>query len=146
MDTAKIVSMKLISGEEIICRALSINEDPEDGTFTFTIQDPYVAEYNSRKRKSKCSLIPWMLMSDQEEFHIDATTVMVVSEVNNQRILEEYEKLVPMSKLLDPPQRFLPGLETSVDTKENTSGYVGNTLPARDILEKIYKADPADRT
>ena len=144
MDTAQIVSMKLISGEEIICRALSINEDPEDGSFTFTIQNPYVAEYNPRKRKSNCNLTPWMLLTDQIEFDIDSTNVMVVAEVTNQGVLSEYERLVPTTILLDPPKRILPGLETEVDTKENTSGYVGDTLLTRDLLEKIYKSDSSD--
>lgn len=138
MNGSKIVSMKLLTGEEIICRAISINEDIDDGSYTFTVQEPYRVEYNSRKRKTKCNLVPWLILTDQEEHIIDASVVLKVSEVTNLDILDEYKKIAPKVRLMDPPKKLLPG-------KEDTSGYVGNTQSFRDLIEKIFKADAADR-
>jgi len=146
MDGTKIVSMKMITGEEVICRAISINEDISEGIYTFTIRDPFKVEYSSRKRKIKCNLTPWFILSDDNEHMIDASIVVGIAEVKDPDVLEEYSKLVPTTpKLLEPPKRIMREGEGTVDKKENTSGYVGDTLTTRSLLEKIYKADSADR-
>lgn len=128
----KLIAIKLISGEEIVCRVKAINQYSEDD-YTFIISNPYVLDYSPRsRRKNKYSIEPWFNLSTTDEFELESGTILAMSPVENEDVIEMYKTKSPELKLLDRPIRPKPS---------DSTGYVGNVNTFRKSLEEIYKLE-----
>jgi hypothetical protein len=128
MTDVKLASIKLISGEEIICYVIDIIES--DHYSTILIRDPMKIEYveGRRKLKSSYKLVPWFLFANTREHEIDLSKIMGISKVENEELRVE------------STTHFHAQLEPSIHHyKTNSEGYVGSVTEFRELLEKIYK-------
>ena len=139
MDSQKILAIKLVTGEELVCEGVCITQTED--TYTITVNYPYKIEYNPRKRKTRCNFTPWLLANDSPEHVIDCSLILDLHQILDDEMIKEYKRLIPKKKLLGPPNKI--GIDP---TKENTSGYIGNTSTTRELLEKIYKSKSSDRS
>jgi len=130
MSDYKIASLKLISGEELICTLLNLEQGEEYTTVSF--KDPVRISLQDRRKTKKYSLEPWLCIKNNIVHTIDITKILTVYEVTDINILNDYSEFFDRkSKLSARPKR-----------KFNSStkiGYIGNTNDFKNSLEKLYK-------
>ena len=130
MQEQKIASVKLVSGEEIICNLLELEKE---GSYTILyFENPLVIEYQDKRRNKKYSLKPWLCVGNDSLHHIDVTKVITVSRLDDKEILRDYQAYFKTKLELKPRP-------TKKIKPANKIGYVGNTEEYKSILEKIYK-------
>lgn len=108
MLNAELVSLKLVSGEEIVCQVVDV---VDDSYTSIIIKDPLKVEYK-KSRSSKdmvYSLVPWILFSNTREFQISASKILSVSKIDNNTLEEEYFSHFRI--LLEPGEDFKDLLE-----------------------------------
>ena len=119
MNNTDLVSIKLVSGEEIVCQVV----DVVDSSYrSIIIRDPLKVEYKQQRRNEdiKYNLVPWILFTNTREFEINATKILGVSKIEDKELLERY--LAQFRKLIEPAE----------DLKE--------------LLERIYRDYDAEKT
>ena len=130
MSDYKIASLKLISGEELICTLLNLEQGEEYTTVSF--KDPVRISLRDRRKTKKYSLEPWLCIKNNIVHTIDITKILTVYEVTDINILNDYSEFFDRkAKLSAKPKR-----------KFNSStkiGYIGNTNDFKNSLEKLYK-------
>lgn len=130
MSDYKIASLKLISGEELICTLLNLEQGEEYTTVSF--KDPVRISLRDRRKTKKYSLEPWLCIKNNIVHTIDITKILTVYEVTDVNILNDYSEFFDRkAKLSAKPKR-----------KFNSStkiGYIGNTNDFKNSLEKLYK-------
>ena len=130
MSDYKIASLKLISGEELICTLLNLEQGEEYTTVSF--KDPVRISLQDRRKTKKYSLEPWLCIKNNIVHTIDITKILTVYEVTDINILNDYSEFFDRkAKLSAKPKR-----------KFNSStkiGYIGNTNDFKNSLEKLYK-------
>ena len=130
MQEQKIASVKLVSGEEIICNLLELEKD---GNYTILyFEDPVVIKYQDRRKNRKYSLEPWLCVGNGSLHYIDVSKVITVNQVEDKEILRDYHTFFKSKLELKPRP-------TKKIKPANKIGYVGNTEEYKSVLEKIYK-------
>lgn len=132
----KICSIKLVSGEEIVCNVIEIMEF-ENHT-SVAIQNPLKITYRSSSRKntigSEYKFSPWLVVDKSDLLELNLNKIITVCEVDNYEILSEYKRRF-QKKLRPNPTRNI----------KKEMGFVGSVDDFRKTLEKIYKEDSYDR-
>ncbi len=130
MNDGKIASIKLVSGEEIICMLLGIEKDGSYTILSFT--NPLRIQLRDRRRNKRYSLEPWLCLKNDTIHCIDVTKIITVNEIVDEDVLSDYNSYYKKKiNLMPKPKR-------SIRTT-NKIGYVGNTNDFKDVLEKLYK-------
>ncbi len=130
MTDHKIASLKLISGEELICTLLNLEQGEEYTTVSF--KDPLRISFQDRRKTKKYSLEPWLCLKNDMIHTLDITKILIVYEITDIDILNDYAEFFDRKvKLSAKPKR-----------KFNSSskiGYIGNVNDFKNSLEKLYK-------
>ena len=130
MSDDKIASLKLISGEEVICTLLGLEQGPEYTSVSF--KDPVRISLRDRRKTKKYSLEPWLCIRNDIVHTIDITKILTVYEVTDITILNDYSEFFNKKvKLFAKPKRKF--------NSSNKIGYIGNINDFKNTLEKLYK-------
>ncbi len=126
----KIASVKLVSGEEILCTLLNLEQDGDYMVLSF--KDPLRVVMRDRRKPKKYALEPWLCIKNDAIHTIDITKIITVYEINDVDLLNEYSDFFKRKlKLFAKPKR---------EFKSSTKiGYVGNINDFKNTLEKLYK-------
>ena len=74
MTDKKIASIKLVSGEEVVCTLLSIEKDGNYTILSFT--NPLRIQLRDRRRNKRYSLEPWLCLKNDTIHCIDVTKII----------------------------------------------------------------------
>ena len=130
---------KLVSGEEVLGKAVLTEENGESLTF---IQNPVCTlvinkETDDGRQVRGVGFAKWMQFSDEDFFIIREKDILSVSSMSKE-VSFMYEAFV-QSERKDKPNKD----NTKIDP-EPQMGYLGKVNEARNMFEKIYKFDPSE--
>ena len=121
-------SVKLISGEEILCIVIRDKSQPEH----IIVDNPVTLQEIRTKGSdvpSGYKLEPWIKLTDETTFLVEQSKIVTVSEIRNQLIIDMYKQLKETG--------FQEDSHPDVSRK---MGYLSSVDEARAILEKLYKS------
>lgn len=136
MDEQFHASIKMVTGEEVLARAM---KSIENGVEIFLLDDPIViSESTSIDRKKQIAfsgLVPrrWMNYGGDGLVVVYKQHVVSISEMDRWGA-EFYEKALLAAKVSSP-------IKKKVDQEEH-SGYLGSTKDYRKYLEDLYGNSP----
>lgn len=121
--------IKLVSGEEVFSKVCPCEEEEK---IILILDNPVTIEYMHIKQMGMTTLKlnPWIKFTDETMFIIDFDKIITISEINDKKILNIYNKFLEGS-----------GKSTKLDKKKKLSkkmGYLSSIADARISLEKIY--------
>ena len=132
----KICSIKLVSGEEIVCNVLEIMEF--DNHISVAIHNPLKISYRASSRKGSSEFnykfSPWLVVDKSDLMELNLNKIITICEVEDYEILYEYKRQF-QQKLSPKPTRSF----------KKEMGFVGSVDDYRKTLEKIYKSDSYNR-
>lgn len=133
MEDLKIASIKLVSGEEIICQLLGM---AKDGPYTVvTIKNPAKIEHRDKRKRRSYSLSNWLMINNEGMHDIEVGKIITVNELDDEEILHQYHQF--FRRRLNPPK---PRASKDI-------GFVGNVKDFKKTLEHLYKnVDSYDRS
>ncbi len=123
--------IKLVSGEEVFSKVCPCEENEK---IILILDNPVTIEYVNIQQMgiTTLRLNPWIKFTEETKFIIDFDKIITISEVNDKKILNIYNK-------------FLEGNGKSNKVNKNKKnklsgrmGYLSSIADARIILEKIY--------
>jgi len=116
-------ALKMISGEEVLSRVTSIND--ENGHY-LVLESPILVEEVTVADRVGAKVSPWMKFSKERSFIVPMDRVITVVEVD-----AEVEAFYEMSiQKIDPEKEKTP---------PRNQGRVGSVEESRAILESIFK-------
>jgi hypothetical protein len=120
-------SVKLISGEEVLCLLIV-----DKTTHEHIIMDNPVVCEEIRSPGTNAPVgykfEPWMKLTDEQCFLLETSKVITISEIKDDDIIETYKHIVNT------------GFKQSHPDISKEMGYVSSVDDARALLEKLYKA------
>lgn len=133
MEDRKVASIKLVSGEEVICTLLGISKD---GPYTIvTIKDPARIDSRDRRKKRSFALTDWLMVHNHGMHDIEISKIITVNEISSSELLDLYDNYFQSRIALTQPK---PRASKDV-------GFLGNVNDYKEVLERIYKdSDSAD--
>jgi len=137
MDESMIASIKLVTGEEILCLLVDIIES---GKYTSVlIQKPMLLTKNRSRRSSNKSyqISNWLVADDPNKdfYEINVDKIIITTVIKNREIIDDYKKF------FTPALKPRPKLKNLPKKAESEIGYVGTVDDFRIRLEHIYKMD-----
>ena len=139
---------KLVSGEEVLAKAVMATEDNCEESIAF-LQDPVcIQPINQDLGKGKImrglGFHRWMMLSDEEFFIIREKDILSVASMSK-NIIGMYEKFLVdehADRIKDEePQEVKDKRNARRRTKiDNTQGFIGKINQARQVFEKLYKS------
>ena len=130
MREAKFASIKLTSGEEIVCYIINVIDFGD--TTSLVIKNPLKLEYSKRLRRSY-KFTPWILFTTLKTFDIPSINIISICPIEDDDLEKEH---APFFTDDDDDKPKLPE-----DTKKDPSiGYLGSVDEFKKMLERIYKA------
>ena len=125
MEEKKVASIKLVSGEEIICTLLSISKD---GPYTIvTIKDPVRIDIRDRRRNKSYTLTDWLMFRNDGMHDIEVSKIITVNQIDDIELLHSYDNY------------FKNALNAPKPRASKKIGFLGNVNDYKKTLEKIYK-------
>jgi len=119
-------SVKLISGEEVLCLVIV-----DKTTDEHIIMDNPVICKEIRSPGTNIPVgykfEPWMKLTDEQCFLLETSKIITVSEIKNDDIIETYKHIVNT------------GFKQSNPDISKEMGYISSVDDARVLLEKLYK-------
>jgi len=123
--------IKLVSGEEIFS-LISIDESREDPIIV--AQNPIIMKIIHNDSRTFIKVRPWIELSDEDIFIIRLSSVITMSETNDERLIKIYNDYISESS---NQYEF-----NSSDGKVGVStqmGYISSVESARKRLEDLFK-------
>lgn len=118
-------SVKLISGEEVLCLLVIDKTNPEH----VMLDNPVICvEIRSPGTNipSGYKFEPWIKFSDEQMFLLETSRIITVSEVKDEDIIETYKHVINV------------GFKQSHPDISQKMGYISSVDDARVLLEKLY--------
>ena len=128
-------TIKLKSGEEIFARVAASEE--EDRTMLILDHPVTIESVERNGNLVGYKLEPWLKTTSEETFVLDLDNVMIMSESSDIDIIEIYQNFVRSFN-----RAKNPGEHPSIDRR---MGYLSSVKDAKQLLEKIFKQDSADK-
>jgi len=126
----KIAAIKLVSGEEIVCTLLSLEQDGSHTNLSF--KDPVRILLRDRRKPKKYTLEPWLCIKNDTIHVIDIVKILTVYEITDVGVLNDYALFFnKKSKLFARPKKKF--------NSSNEIGYIGNVNDFKNTLERLYK-------
>ena len=131
-----IATVKMITGEEVLCEVMPTEESGEE---FFLISNPIIVDENTQVDPSRgviiSGLIPkkWMIFSNDGMTIVNKSHIVTMSELDKFGI-EFYNKALIAARASSP-------IKKKVSSEENT-GYVGKIETFRETLQSIYDSSP----
>ena len=139
MDEARIASIKLVSGEEILCLLVDIVESSR--YTSVLIQKPMLLSKTKgrRSRDKSYEITNWLIADDsnREFYELNIDKIIITTVVTDREILNEYKKY--FTPALEPKPKML------TKQMESDIGYVGSVDDYRIKLEHIYNMDSYEK-
>ena len=139
---------KLVSGEEVLAKAVMATEDNCEESLAF-LQDPVcIQPINQDLGKGKImrglGFHRWMMLSDEEFFIVREKDIVSVASMSK-HIIGMYEKFLQDEyadrKDDDETQEIKDKRTARRKTDiDNTQGFIGKINQARKVFEKLYKS------
>ena len=120
-------SVKLISGEEILCLVIIDTTSAEH----IIVDNPVICtEIRSPGTNIPVGykFEPWMKLTDEDCFLLETSRIITISEVKDDDIIDTYKHIVSV------------GFKQSHPDISKEMGYISSVDNARSLLEKLYKA------
>jgi len=124
-------TIKFKSGEEIFCKVASSEE--EDRIVLLVSNPVIIAEIKGRTGIVGYKVEPWLKTTKDDMFLINLTDVLTMSESNDLEMITMHQQYVKHNDK--------NGDGSSKYKLNRKMGYLSNINDAKDILEKIYKAN-----
>ena len=124
-------TIKFKSGEEIFCKVASSEE--EDRIILLVSNPVIIAEIKGRTGIVGYKVEPWLKTTKDDMFLINLTDVLTMSESNDLEMITMHQQYVKHNDK--------NGDGSSKYKLNRKMGYLSNINDAKDILEKIYKAN-----
>ena len=124
-------TIKFKSGEEIFCKVASSEE--EDRIVLLVSNPVIIAEIKGRTGIVGYKVEPWLKTTKDDLFLINLTDVLTMSESNDLEMITMHQQYVKHNDK--------NGDGSSKYKLNRKMGYLSNINDAKDILEKIYKAN-----
>ena len=134
MDSSFHATLKLVTGEEVLCE---VTPTKENGTDFFIAFNPIVVneqlQLDQQKGVAMSGLIPkkWMMYASDDMTIIYKNHVVSISEMDKFGV-EFYNKALVSAKMSSPVKK-------RVKSTDNV-GYVGKIDETRSLLDKIFDA------
>ena len=128
-------TIKFKSGEEIFCKVASSEE--EDRIVLLVSNPVIIAEIKGRTGIVGYKVEPWLKTTKDDMFLINLTDVLTMSESNDLEMITMHQQYVKHNDK--------NGDGSSKYKLNRKMGYLSNINDAKDILEKIYKANNSKR-
>ncbi len=129
MREAKFASIKLSSGEEIVCYIVNVIDFGD--TTSVVVKNPLKLEYSKRLRRSY-KFSPWILFTTLKTFDIPSNNIISICPIDDKDLEKEHSGFFDGD---DDDQKKLP----ESTKKDPTIGYVGSVDEYKKLLERIYK-------
>ena len=124
-------TIKFKSGEEIFCKVASSEE--EDRIVLLVSNPVIIAEIKGRTGIVGYKVEPWLKTTKDDMFLINLTDVLTMSESSDLEMITMHQQYVKHNDK--------NGDGSSKYKLNRKMGYLSNINDAKDILEKIYKAN-----
>ena len=125
MEDLKIASIKLVSGEEIICQLIEMTKD---GPYTIvTIKNPAKIEHRDKRKRRSYSLSNWLMIRNEGLHDIEISKIITVNKLEDQEVLDQYH------------QYFKKRLTSPKPRASKEIGFIGNVKEHKKILERLYR-------
>jgi len=122
--------IKLVSGEEILSLVLV---DENDGDPVLVLQNPVTFISQKIGKGIYIRVKPWIEMSDDDFFIVKLDKIITMTETNDQKLLEIYNKFIEYDQNID-------SYSSSGKVKPSSKmGYLSSVEDARKSLERIFK-------
>jgi hypothetical protein len=139
MNEGKIASIKLVTGEEILCILIDIVEG-SNYTSVLIKKPMLLSKSNGRRSRDKSYQITnWLVADDsnREFYEINIDKIIITTVITDSEILYEYKKL--FTPALEPKPKMLN------NNKQSKIGYIGAVDDYRIRLEQIYNMDSHEK-
>ena len=123
-------TIKFKNGEEVFARIAASEE--KDRTMLVVDHPITVAEVKSRAGTVGYKVEPWLKTTREDMFIINMDNVLTMSESSDIQMIRMYQRFV---QDVDRDSKNQPKLSRQM-------GYIATVNDAKDILEKLYKANP----
>jgi hypothetical protein len=123
--------IKLVSGEEIFS-LISIDENREDPIII--AQNPIIMKIIHNDVRTFIKVKPWIEMSDEDIFIIRLSSVITMSETNDERLIKIYNDYI--SEESNQYEFNTSSGKVGVSTQ---MGYISSVESARKKLEDLFK-------
>lgn len=122
--------IKLISGEEIFSL---VTPSEENGRILLILHNPVTIETIVMRSigMQGYKINPWIRFADDDTFLLDMDKIVTLSEVNDEEILEMYNKFIKQKYNLKYKSNLKSGLSTVAE--------------ARILFESLYQAEAEDK-
>ena len=130
--------IKLISGEEVFA-LVSIDDSGDEPVII--LQSPVTMKTFNHQGTSLVKIKPWVEMSTEDIFVIRYDKVITMTETNDQKIIQVYDRYLNDD---DDDQRPLLKNSSSKVNISQKMGYVTSVEEARSHLEDMFKIPPKD--
>lgn len=132
----KICSIKLVTGEELVCTVIEIIDN--DSHTSVAIYNPLKISIRSTTRKSTNNILykfsPWLIVDKSDIHEINLNKIITICEVFDLEILYEYNKFF-QKQLKEKPSR----------NSKKQLGFVGSVDDYKKSLEKLYRGDSYEK-
>ena len=138
MNDQKIASIKLITGEEIVCNLLRLEVNDDFTLLSF--ENPLKIKY--KETNKNYYLEPWLCVNNNSVHEIEVSKIITVSDISDLNILSDYFSFFKKELELKPKPkrpRRLKGSDSDPHSKNVSVGYLGNVKDIRSELERLYK-------
>ena len=123
-------TIKFKNGEEVFAKIAASEE--KDRTMLVIHHPITVAEVKSRAGTVGYKVEPWLKTTREDMFIINMDNVLTLSESSDLQMIRMYQRFV---QDVDRDSKNQPKLSRQM-------GYIATVNDAKDILEKLYKANP----
>ena len=125
--------IKLVSGEEIFSLVI-VEEDQDDPVLL--LHHPIKMHIIQTPKGGFIKVNPWMELSDEDLYMINLNQIITMTETNNPRLIEVYNKFTSGEEEPEAERLFR---ETGQVRPDSKMGYVSSVQEARIKLEDIFK-------
>ena len=129
-------SIKLITGEEVFALVCM---DENDGDPVLVLQNPVIIKMISTGGSYGVKIKPWLQVPGDDFFVIKLNSIITMTEVNDETIIEFYNRYLEDNEEDDSSLSI--GSSSGKTEVTKNMGYVSSVEDARKILERIYKSN-----
>ena len=127
-------SIKLITGEEVFALVCM---DENDGDPVLVLQNPVIIKMISTGGSYGVKIKPWLQVPGDDFFVIKLNSIITMTEVNDETIIEFYNRYLEDNEEDDSSLSI--GSSSNKTEVTKNMGYVSSVEDARKLLEDLYK-------
>ena len=127
-------SIKLITGEEVFALVCM---DENDGDPVLVLQNPVIIKMISTGGSYGVKIKPWLQVLGDDFFVIKPNSIITMTEVNDETIIEFYNRYLEDNEE-DDGSLSIGSFSGKTEVTKNM-GYVSSVEDARKLLEDLYK-------